>query len=105
MTAKIASQDVLLGLPDTGQGNERWNRWKGRIVLVEARRNVHLITVKVVGEPWTVQSTTTVYGLDRPPRTWDSVTVMIDPEKIVLMSGFAESPRLRSRLLCLMSGY
>jgi hypothetical protein len=84
VTARIAVADVLLGAAGVWSGHARWNRWVGRIVLVEAREAATTVTVKLRGADMTLKSTGPVLGLNRRPQTWDAVTVAVDPERIEL---------------------
>jgi molybdopterin-binding protein len=85
VTAKIAADAVLLGVPGTWPGKERWNRWTGRIVLVEPGPSVDVVTTKVHGESWTLKSLGPVLGLERRPSAWDTVTITVDPARVRLV--------------------
>lgn len=84
VTAHLALDSVLLAMPGKWPGKDRWNRWSGRIVLVEPAASSSLITVKVQGEQWTLKSRGLVLGSDRPPRTWDHVNIVVDPARVAL---------------------
>jgi len=84
VTVQIASTAVLLGVPGIWPGGDRWNRWAGRIVLVDPGKPHEMVTVKVFGEKWTLRSTGPVQGLDRPPQAWDSVNIVVDPAMVPL---------------------
>lgn len=66
------------------RGKTRWNRWIGRIVLVESGEAGLVYTVKIHGEGWTLKSYGPVVGARQPSKTWDDVNVVVDPEKIDL---------------------
>jgi hypothetical protein len=66
------------------RGTRRMNRWIGRIVMVHADNPDPLITVKVYGEAWTLQSRGCVVGADRLPQAWETVNIVIDPEQVRL---------------------
>lgn len=85
VTAKIAADAVLLGVPGTWPGKERWNRWTGRIVLVEPGPSANVITTKVHGESWTLKSSEPVLGSERRPCAWDIVTIAVDPARVRLV--------------------
>ncbi len=85
VTAKIAADAVLLRVPGTWPGKERWNRWTGRIVLVESGLSADVITTKVHGESWTLKSLGPVLGLERRPSAWDTVTITADPARVRLV--------------------
>ncbi len=82
--AEIDAEAVLLGVPSVWPGRERWNRWTGRIVLVEPHEPAGLVTVKVKGESWTLKSKRGVMDAQRFPRTWDPVNIVVDPEAVRL---------------------
>jgi hypothetical protein len=89
----VVGQDVVATIPaeavqlEAGifrRSKQRWNRWIGRIVLVHEDKPNPLITVKVHGETWTLQSRGHVVGADRLPQAWESVNIVIDPELVRL---------------------
>ena len=98
VTVKISPVAVLLGAPGVWPGKPRWNRWEGRIVLVEAG-TPPVVTLKVLNERLTLKSVAPVLGLERSPRTWDPVSIVIDPEKVKLVGYQAEHGALRPRLM------
>ncbi|WP_447983560.1 hypothetical protein [Nitrospira sp. Nam74] len=85
VVAQIHVNDVLLGMGGIWPGGDRWNRWPGRIVLVEPGAERPLITVKLQGVSRTLQSTGPVVGQSFRPEAWDPVNIVIDPEKVALM--------------------
>jgi hypothetical protein len=80
--ATIPAEAVRLEAGEFRQGKSRWNRWIGRIVLVEPERIAQLITVKLHGESWTLKSTGPVVGLNRCPQAWDMVNIVLDPWQV-----------------------
>ncbi len=66
------------------QSKQRWNRWIGRIVLVQPREAEMLYTVKIHGENWTLKGYGPVLGARSPSTTWDDVNVVVDPQRIEL---------------------
>jgi len=66
------------------RGKERWNRWIGRIVLVESSEAGIVYTVKIHGENWMLKSYGPVVGAQQPSKTWDDVNVVVDPQKVDL---------------------
>ncbi len=89
----IAGQRVIATIPvdavhlEAGmfrRGKQRWNRWVGRIVLVEPGQAGPTYTVKIHGEDWTLKGHGPVLGAKEPPQTWDIVNVVVDPQKIDL---------------------
>ncbi len=83
--ARIPAEEVLLGTMGIWPGNNRWNRWGGRIVLVEPEVSAPISTVKPQGKSWTLKSTGPVVGQPLPPQVWEPVTIVIDPEKVTLV--------------------
>jgi len=84
VVARINAHDVLLGAAGIWPGKERWNRWNGRIVLVNPADSDPLITVKLQGKSCTLVSTGPVIGHSLRPETWEPVSIVIDPETISL---------------------
>jgi molybdopterin-binding protein len=83
--AQIHANAVLLGMAGTWPGGDRWNRWTGRIVLVEPGAERPLITVKLQGKSCTLKCTGPGVGKSSRPEAWDTVNIVIDPEKVALM--------------------
>jgi len=82
VTAVIPAEAVRLESGWFRRGTRRVNRWIGGIVLVQADKPDPLIMVKVHGETWTLRSRGNVVGADRPPRAWETVNIVIDPEQV-----------------------
>lgn len=109
VVAQVAADAVLLGVPGRWPGKDRWNRWAGRIVLVEPGTASPRITVKVQGEQWTLKSLGPVLGSDRPPRTWDQVNIVVDPSRVELRRAWPgdavpRAPSMTVRAQGLMGG-
>jgi hypothetical protein len=66
------------------RSRQRWNRWIGRIVLIEHLEAGSIYTVKVHGEEWTLKSLGPVLGTQEAPRPWDIVNVVVDPQMVEL---------------------
>jgi hypothetical protein len=66
------------------RSKQRWNRWVGRIVLIEHLAEGVVYTVKVHGEEWTLKSLGPVLGTKQPSRSWDVVNVVVDPQVVEL---------------------
>ena len=64
------------------RSKQRWNRWVGRIVLIEHLEAGDVYTVKVHGEEWTIKTLGPVLGAQQSPRPWDVVNVVVDPEAV-----------------------
>jgi hypothetical protein len=86
VVATIPAHAVTLEAGMFRRSTQRWNRWIGRILLVEQRQGARLYTVKVHGEEWTLKSSGVVVGDEHALRPWDVVNVVIDPEQIDLMA-------------------
>jgi hypothetical protein len=89
----VAGQCVLATIPagavrlEAGmfrRTNQRWNRWTGRIALVEHRESGPLYTVKIHREDWTIKAYGPVLGARQPIQTWDVVSIVVDPQLIQL---------------------
>jgi molybdopterin-binding protein len=85
VTAHVTADAVLLGTGGIWPGRERWNRWTGRIVLVDPGLSDPMITVKLQGKSCTLKSTGPVVGQTIRPEAWEMVNIVIDPEKVALM--------------------
>jgi hypothetical protein len=66
------------------RSKQRWNRWIGRIVLVESSEAGIVYTVKIHGEDRTLKGYGPVVGARKPAQTWDMVNVVVDPQKVNL---------------------
>lgn len=71
------------------QGRRRWNRWIGRVVLVQQERDLAVVTVKLHGDDVIVTSTQSIGSRAPSLQTWDTVNVVIDPSRVTL---HAEKP-------------
>src|SRR5262245_20835727 len=60
--AIIPAEAVRLEAGMFRRSKQRWNRWIGRIVLVEAREAGMVYTVKIHGEDWTLKGFDPVMG-------------------------------------------
>jgi hypothetical protein len=66
------------------RSKQRWNRWIGRIVLVEHAEARTMYTIKIHGEEWTIKSDGPVVGARQPSKPWDVVNVIVDPQNVEL---------------------
>ncbi|MDF0675263.1 MAG: hypothetical protein P0120_13130 [Nitrospira sp.] len=96
----FAGQQVIALVPaeavrlETGlfrRSRQHLNRWYGRIVLIEPSSRGYVITAKVHGESWALKCTVPIVGASRPPRTWDPVSIVVDPHAIELISSQGEA--------------
>lgn len=65
-------------------GKRRWNRWIGRIVLVETQGDNRVVTVKLHHDQVTLKCCGSMTGSNWVPRVWDTVNIVVDPMKIDL---------------------
>jgi len=84
IVAMIPAEAVRLEPGIFCRSRQRWNRWIGRIVLVESRDTDVMYTVKVHGLDWTLKSCGPVLGAVQPCKTWDVVNVVVDPQRVHL---------------------
>ena len=82
--ATIPAEAVRLEFGLFRRSQQRWNRWVGRIVLVEHVEGGIVYTVKIHGEEWTIKSSGLVLGARQPMKSWDVVNVVVDPQAIDL---------------------
>lgn len=91
--AVIPVEAVLLEAELFRRSRQRLNRWYGRIVLIKPLDEGPLITAKLHGEGWTLTSTMPVLGSTHSPRTWDPITIVVDPQRIALFPSQRQAPR------------
>jgi len=84
VVATIPAEAVRVESGMFRRSKQRWNRWVGRIVLIEHLEARNVYTVKVHGEEWTLKSLGPVLGAQQSPKPWDVVTVVVDPEVVEL---------------------
>ena len=84
MVATVPAETVRLESGMFRRGKQRWNRWVGRIVLIQQVEAGSLYTVKVHGEEWTLKSLGPVLGAQGPSRPWDVVNIVVDPQRVDL---------------------
>lgn len=92
----IVGSHVRLAIPESAvqleaggfrRGKQRWNRWIGRIVLVQQKHDgTTATTVKIHRDNITLNSWSPVIGAQSPLSTWDTVNIVVDPEQISLTS-------------------
>ena len=84
VVAMIPAAAVRLESGMFRRSRQRWNRWIGRIVLIQQVEAGTLYTVKVQGEDWTLKSLGPVLGAQQPSTAWDVVNVVVDPQVVEL---------------------
>ncbi|UVT17097.1 MAG: hypothetical protein H8K04_05970 [Nitrospira sp.] len=90
--AKIPAEAVRLEAGLFRRSRQRLNRWYGRIVLIKPLVEGQTVTAKVHGESWALASSVPVLGSTTSARTWDSVNIVVDPQRIELFPGQRAAP-------------
>ena len=80
----IPAEAVCLEAGIFRRSKQRWNRWIGRIVLVESSHSGTVFTVKIHGEDLTLKAYGPVIGARQPSKVWDVVNVVVDPQSVDL---------------------
>jgi hypothetical protein len=84
VVATIPAEAVWLEAGMFRRSKQRWNRWIGRIVLMESGDTGTVFTVKIHGEAWTLKAYGPVVGARQPSKSWDAVNVVVDPQMVDL---------------------
>lgn len=82
----IPQEAVQLEAGGFRRGKQRWNRWIGRVVLAAHNGERPSTTVKIHQDPITLKSCAPVIGAHTPLATWDTVNILIDPQRIKVCS-------------------
>lgn len=82
--ALIPAEAVQLEAGYFRQGKRRWNRWIGRIVLVESVQEERVVTVTFHNDQITLKSCGSTTGSNWSPQAWDTVNIVVDPTNITL---------------------
>jgi len=85
VVATIPAETVRFEAGLFRRSKPRWNRWTGRIVLVESTETRPVYTVKIHGEDWTLKGYGPVVGAREPSKPWDIVTIVVDPQRVDLV--------------------
>ena len=91
--ARIPAEAVRLEAGLFRRSRQRLNRWYGRIVLVTPHREGYAISAKVHGERWSLTSTIRALGATDSARTWDSVNIVVDPQRVEVFPRHQEAPQ------------
>jgi hypothetical protein len=83
--AIIPEEAVHLEAGGFRRGKQRWNRWIGRVVLVNRQNEDPVITVKLHWESITLKSVGPVMGARAALSVWDTVNIVVDPQQIRLI--------------------
>lgn len=67
------------------RGKQRWNRWIGRVVLVNRKDEDPITTVKLHRESITLKSVGPVMGARAALSVWDTVNIVVDPQQVRLV--------------------
>jgi hypothetical protein len=67
------------------RGKQRWNRWIGRVVLVNRKDEDLVTTVKLHWESITLKNAGPVLGARAALSVWDTVNIVVDPQQIQLV--------------------
>lgn len=102
---RIPPEAVLVETMDLWPGRPRWNRWRGRIVLVGPTTEGSHVTVKLKGTSLSLFSVNRIAGLQHRPDVGTGVTMAVDPERVELRwaeeaEGFDISPIQARMPLC-----
>jgi len=84
--ATIPAEAVRLEAGMFRRSKQRWNRWIGRIVLVEPTEAGIIYTVKIHGQDWTLKGYGPVVGTIDRSTPWDDVNVVVDPQQVDLLT-------------------
>ena len=85
VVATIPAEAVRLESGIFRRSRQRWNRWIGRIVMVESVEAGILYTVKIHGEELTIKGYGPVVGARQRSKPWDVVNVVMDPQRVDLL--------------------
>lgn len=86
-------QAVRIAIPESAvqleaggfrRGKQRWNRWIGRVVLVNRTNDDPAITVKLHRDSITLRSVGLVIGAHASLAAWDTVNIVVDPQQVRL---------------------
>lgn len=78
----IPEEAVNLEAGGFRRGKQRWNRWIGRVVLVNRTDEDLVTTVKLHWESITLKSVGPVLGTSAPLSVWDTVNIVVDPQQV-----------------------
>lgn len=84
VSVTIPEEAVRLEAGGFRRSKQRWNRWVGRIVLVQQNADGPVTTVKIHRDSITVKSRLAVVGVESPWKAWDTVNIVVDPQQIRL---------------------
>ena len=80
----IPAETIQLEAGGFRRGKQRWNRWVGRVVLVDRNDEAPVTTVKLHRDNVTLNSIGRVIGTQGPLTVWDTVNIVVDPQQVSL---------------------
>lgn len=89
----IPEESVHLEAGGFRRGKQRWNRWIGRVVLVNRKDEDPVTTVKLHWESITLKSVGPVLGARATLSVWDTVNIVVDPQLVRWFPYFAHARR------------
>lgn len=89
----ITEEAVHLEAGGFRRGKQRWNRWIGRVVLVNQKEEDFVTTVKLHWERITFKSVGPVMGARAGLSVWDTVNIVVDPQQVRWFPYVASSRR------------
>ena len=90
----IPEEAVHLEAGGFRRGKQRWNRWIGRVVLVNRKDEDPVTTVKLHWESITLKSVGPVLGARATTLSvWDTVNIVVDPQLVRWFPYFAHDRR------------
>ena len=91
----IPAEAVHLEAGGFRRGKQRWNRWIGRVVLVNRNGENPVTTVKIHRDSITLHSVGSVIGAAFLT-TWDTVNIVVDPHQVCVAPISRPCPRVAS---------
>lgn len=85
VSVTIPEEAVQLEAGGFRRGKQRWNRWIGRVVLVNRNDEDPVTTVKLHWESITLKSVGPVLGARTALSVWDTVNIVVDPQQVRLV--------------------
>ena len=93
----IPAEAVQLEAGGFRRGKQRWNRWIGRVVLVNRNNHDPVTTAKIHRDSIALHSVGPVVGADFLT-TWDTVNIVVDPHEVGVTPVSRPCRQMRSSL-------
>jgi len=90
----IPEEAVQLEAGGFRRSKQRWNRWIGRVLLVDRNNYYSVTSIDVYRDIMTLKSRGPVIGAHRPLAAWDTVNIVVDPQRVSLTPINRSSPRI-----------